>query len=109
MLRRKIFAAIGWLMAFVIWTALLCFVDVQCIGPRESSVGLASLNRLFHGMTGVHMDLYVITDWLGLAPVAIGLGFAGLGLAQWIQRKKIRKVDADLDPLIKSQLLYQLS
>ena len=83
-------------MAFVIWTALLCFVDVQCIGPRESSVGLASLNRLFHGMTGVHMDLYVITDWLGLVPVAIGLGFAGLGLAQWIQRKKIRKVDADL-------------
>ena len=96
MIKRKIFSAIGWLVAFGVWTALLCVADVQAIGPGESAVGLASLNRFFHKMMGVHMDLYVITDWLGLVPVAIGLGFAGLGLAQWIQRKKIKKVDADL-------------
>ena len=39
------------------------------------------------------MTLYVITDWLGLVPVAFGFGFAILGLAQWIKRKHILKVD----------------
>lgn len=47
----------------------------------------------FHELTGVHMSLYVITDWLGLVPVGVGLGFAILGLIQWIKRKHILKVD----------------
>lgn len=81
------------LSAFVLWTLLVWFVDVRQIGPRESVVGFASVNGLFHHLTGVHMTLYVITDWLGLVPVAFGFGFAILGLVQWIKRKHIRKVD----------------
>lgn len=78
---------------FILWTLLVSIVDVQAIGPRDSSVGFATVNGMFHNLTGVHMDLYHITDWLGLVPVAFGFGFAIVGLIQWIKRKHILKVD----------------
>lgn len=85
--------ALGLLVAFVLWTLVLRHVDVQAIGPRGSAVGLATLNRLVHNLTGVHLSLYIITDWLGLVPIGVALGFACLGLAQWIGRKHLLKVD----------------
>lgn len=92
----RLWMAVGLLLAFALWTALVCTVDVRPIGPNASSVGLAALNGAFHRFTGVWMPLYVVTDWLGLMPVAFGLGFALLGLVQWIRRRTLFKVDADL-------------
>lgn len=84
------------LTAFVLWTVTLYLVDVQPIGPNGSAVGLATLNASFHALTGVHMTLYTLTDWLGLIPLAAVSGFAILGLAQWIKRKRLRRVDASI-------------
>ena len=78
---------------FVLWTVLVCFVDVRAIGPEGSSVGFATLNGFIHKLTGVNFGLYTITDWLGLVPIAVAFGFAILGLAQLIDRKNLRKVD----------------
>ena len=94
--KRYFFAAAGFLLAFALWTILLGVVDVQPIGPRGSAVGFATLNGAFHALTGANMKLYVITDWLGLVPVATALAFAVLGLVQWIQRRSLLKVDRDL-------------
>ena len=94
--QRSLCAAIGMLSAFLLWTAAIRFVDVQAIGPHESSVGFATINRFVHNLTGVHMSLYTLTDWLGLVPIASVLGFALLGLAQWIKRKYLLKVDYDI-------------
>ncbi len=94
--KKYLLAAGIFLAAFVGWTALVCLIDVRPIGPRGSSVGLSSLNGWFHALTGVHLWLYALTDWLGLVPIAVALGFAVLGLVQWIKRKSILKVDADL-------------
>ena len=91
--RRSFYWAGGLLIAFAVWTALICLLDVQPIGPNASSVGLATLNGAFHSLTGTHMTLYVITDWLGILPFLIAFGFAGYGLAQWIKRKSLRRVD----------------
>lgn len=91
---RKYFVAAGcFLLAFVLWTIAICLIDVRAIGPRNTAVGLATINSAVHRFFGVHMALYTITDWLGLVPIAVMLGFAVLGLVQWIRRKKIRKVD----------------
>ena len=84
------------LFTFVVWTIAICTVDVRPIGPNGSSVGFAALNGWFHELTGVHMTLYTITDWLGLVPIVICIGFGLLGLTQWIKRKSLRKVDADI-------------
>lgn len=93
---RKILIAICLLLSFTLWTVLVCFVDVQPIGPQNSSVGFATINGFVHHLTGINMSLYTITDWLGLVPVIVGLGFALLGLVQWIQRKNILKVDHNI-------------
>ncbi len=85
--------AIYMLIAFVMWTAAICFVDVQKIGPQESTVGFAAINRFIHNLTGVHMSLYTVTDWLGLVPLMFVIGFGTLGLIQWIKRKHLLKVD----------------
>ena len=93
----KIFAAAAFfLIMFVIWTALVQTVDVKLIGPQSSSVGFATINGCFHKFTGVHMDLYIITDWLSLIPACFIIGFGLLGLIQWIKRKHILKVDFDI-------------
>ena len=93
---KSIYLSLGLLTAFALWTGLLCFVDVAAIGPRGSSVGFSSLNGWFHELTGANMALYVLTDWLGLVPIAVALGFAVLGLIQWIKRRGICKVDKTL-------------
>ena len=93
---KKYVLALALLVAFILWTVALCYVDMQAIGPRESAVGFAALNGFVHRLTGVNMTLYAITDWLGLVPVAFGFGFAILGLSQWIKRKNILKVDSDI-------------
>ena len=89
-------SALGLLAAFALWTLAIRLIDVQAIGPQGSIVGFATLNSFVHNLTGTHMTLYVITDWLGLVPVAFGFGFAALGLAQWIKRKSMLKVDGSI-------------
>ena len=93
---RKVWAGIAALVAFTLWTVLVGTIDVQPIGPENSTVGLATVNGFFHDLTGVHMILYTMTDWLGLVPVAVGFGFGVLGLCQWIKRKKLWRVDGSI-------------
>lgn len=96
MKKRNFCIALGLLAAFVLWTIAICQIDVQAIGPQDSTVGFATLNGFVHDLTRVHMQLYTITDWLGLVPVAFIFGFALLGFIQWIKRKHILKVDGSL-------------
>lgn len=88
--------SLGCLIAFVLWTIAVYTLDRQPIGPCDTVVGFAGMNGWAHHLTGVCMPIYTITDWLGLAPVAIGLGFAILGLCQWVKRKHILKVESNL-------------
>ena len=94
--RRKLCIATCVLLAFLLWTAAIKFVDVKGIGPQASSVGFATINRFVHNLTGVHMFLYTVTDWLGLVPLGFVMGFALLGLIQWIKRKHLLKVDRNI-------------
>ena len=91
--KKNLYFSIGMLAVFVLWTVLIQYIDVRDIGPHNSSVGFSALNGFVHATTGVHMTLYNITDWLGLVPVTFALGFATLGLIQWLKRKSIKKVD----------------
>lgn len=94
--KKTFFVGVSLVLSFVLWTLLVGFVDVREIGPRESSVGFATLNRFIHKLIGVNMSLYTVTDWLGLVPVGVAFGFAVLGLIQWIKRKSIAKVDCNV-------------
>lgn len=91
--QKNFYRGAYFLIAFVLWTVLLRFVDVKQIGPQNSKVGLATINQFVHNLTGTNMTLYNITDWLGLAPIFFAMGFGVLGLLQWIKRKSLKKVD----------------
>ena len=93
---KSFYQAGGFLVAFVLWTLAVKFMDVRPIGPLGSEVGLGALNGAFHAMTGVHMGLYTLTDWLSLVPLVTVLAFGIQGLSQWIRRGDLRKVDPDL-------------
>ena len=96
-MKRKSFLTGGiLLLGFALWTILIQTVDVQPVGVNGTSVGFAAVNTWFHRMTGVHMGIYTITDWLGLVPIAICMGFGILGLMQWIRRRSVVQVDKDI-------------
>ena len=84
------------LLAFVVWTVLIRTMDVRPVGVNGTNIGFAAVNTWFHRLTGVHMGLYTVTDWLGLVPIAVCVGFGLLGLDQWIRRKSIARVDRDI-------------
>ena len=94
--RKRMYIAAILLAAFLLWTLAVSVVDVQAIGPEGSIVGFAAFNGAMHALTGVHMALYVLTDWLSIVPICIKLGFASLGLAQWVRRKSLAKVDRSI-------------
>ena len=95
-IRKSFIVSMCLLTAFVLWTVAICFVDVRAIGPQSSSVGFAGINGFVHNLTGVHLGLYTITDWLGLVPLFVCMGFSIFGLIQWIKQKSICKVDYDI-------------
>lgn len=94
--RMLLILAAGFISAFACWTAAVSLIDVQPVGPQGSSVGMAALNIAIHSLTGVHMTLYILTDWLSFIPVCFAAGFALLGLRQWIARRSLHQVDRSI-------------
>ena len=90
-------------VAFAVWTALTQIVDVQPVGQNGTSIGFSTFNCWFHNLTGVHMSIYTITDWMGLVPIFICLIFAGVGLVQLIKRKSLFKL------IIKDEFIKYLN
>ena len=96
MKNRKLITAFSLLLSFVIWTLLILTIDVKPVGVNDTDIGFAILNTWFHKLIGVHMSLYMITDWLSLFPLSVCSLFAGIGLGQLIKRKSLKKVDKDI-------------
>lgn len=94
--RKHIVTGIILLAVFVFWTVAVMTIDKAPIGPEESVVGFSGINGEFHKLTGLNTALYKLTDLLELIPLGI-CGLLGLlGLSQWIHRKDLLKVDADI-------------
>lgn len=93
---KRIIIGIALIAVFAVWTMLIQFVDVQAIGVNETLVGFATFNGWFHKLTGVHMTLYVVTDWLGLVPVFVCMFFGGVGFIQLVKKRSLLKVDLDI-------------
>ena len=81
---------------FALWTLLIQTIDVQPAGQNGTDIGFAAVNLWFHGLTGVHMTIYTVTDWLGLVPIFICMIFGGVGFIQLVRRRSFFKVDADI-------------
>ena len=94
--KKGFLTAAALLALFILWTVLIQTVDVRPAGQNGTDIGFAAVNLWFHRLTGVHMGLYTVTDWLGLVPVAVCAGFGILGLFQLIRRRSLLRVDPDI-------------
>ena len=94
--KKLLFAGSIFIVTFIIWTLLIQKIDVRPLGANGTNIGFATINCWFHKLTGVHMMLYTITDWLGLIPIFICMIFGVMGLIQLIQRRSVLKVDYDI-------------
>ena len=94
--KRNLLTGVGLISAFALWTALIRCVDVQAVGQNGTKIGFAAFNVWFHQLTGVHMIIYTVTDWLGLVPIFICLCFGTLGFVQLVKRRSLLRVDMDI-------------
>ena len=96
MKKGKIMSAVICTILFAVLIVLVKTVDVQQIGPEETSIGFAGINKAMNEATGLNMTLYKITEVLGLLALAVAGCFALLGLVQLIKRKSFAKVDPEI-------------
>ncbi len=92
----KIINCVGIVLVALIYTVLVAKVDVKPIGPENSLVGFAKINRYFANLIGTNMLIYKITEYLGYLVVSFVLIYALIGLVELIKRKSIKKVDKEL-------------
>jgi undecaprenyl-diphosphatase len=95
-MKRRFFLGVLFSLLFTFWTLLVKFFDVSAIGPNGSLVGFASINAYVHGLFGVNLGLYELTDVLSLIPLGIVVYFALLGLCQLIKRKDFKKIEGNI-------------
>lgn len=103
--KRNLFLSIFFTVISVVYTLIVKNIDVKAIGPNNSSVGLSSLNNWFKNLIGINMDIYKLTEILGLCTFVI-VGIYGVtGLIMLIKRKSLFKVDREI---ISLGVLYVL-
>lgn len=91
--KKKFILTVVLFILFAAFTVLTAKVDVKPIGPKESEVGLASLNQFVFQLSGVNLFWYHLTDWLGVIAVLTAVGFAVLGMYQLVKRRSLFQVD----------------
>ena len=95
-LSKSFIVGIVLLVLFAVFTAIVKFVDVSNIGPLDSSVGLAHLNKAAFNFFGVSNVWYYITEILGILALLVAAAFAILGFVQLIKNKSIKSIDYKL-------------
>jgi len=96
MRKKNIIISIVLIILSVLFTELVKNIDVKPIGPNESLVGFADINRLFHNLIGSNMIIYKITEFLGYIPIVMALVYVFIGLKELIERKSLLKVDREI-------------
>lgn len=93
---KNLVLSLVFISLFIIFTFMVIVFDVQPLGESGTVVGFSHINGTFHSLTGVNMDLYFVTDWLGLVPLIVCLVFGVVGCYQLVSRKSLLKVDCDI-------------
>ncbi len=81
------------LVIFILFTALVRFVDVRPIGPEGSSVGFAGVNGAAAESLPFNAAWYGAAEGIGYAALLVCAGFALQGLWQLIKGKSLKAVD----------------
>jgi len=94
--RGALGAGIILLLLFITFTFVISQIDVQGIGPGGSLVGLSSVNSFARDLIGSNSLCYTVSEWLGYLSLLVAALLCVVGLAQWISRRSLAKVDREL-------------
>ena len=94
--KKNVIVSICLIMLSIIYTILVKYVDVAPIGPKASSVGFSTLNKLVFNFFGRSNIWYNITKVLGMISILIALFYALLGLYKLIKNKSILEIDKEI-------------
>lgn len=78
----------------ILYTLIVKFIDVEAIGPKNSEVGLATINSLL--TFKYNKVFYIISKIAGYIPFLIILIYAFIGFLQLLEKKSLFKVDREL-------------
>ena len=81
---------------FLLFMILVKFVDVQPIGPMNTTVGFATVNGFFQKLIGTNDIFYLISKLCGAICILTAVLFAGIGGMQLYERKSLMKVDKNI-------------
>ncbi len=98
-IRHFLGMSFAFLVAFVLFTLAVYFVDVKPIGPHQSEVGLATMNRAVHEAIGIHDTAYTISKLVGYLCFAVCGFFGAIGAMQLFMTRKLASVDGDIRAL----------
>ena len=77
---------------FVLFTVLVCKLDVKAIGPQGSSVGFAGINGLVAKMFPYSGTFYKVSKLLGYLAILVCVFFAFMGLLEFLRKKNLGSV-----------------
>lgn len=80
----------------LIYTLMVKFINVEAIGPQESSVGFAFINGPVAKALEVSLSWYEVSEVLGYLALGLAALMGVIGLWQWISRKSLLKVDPEI-------------
>jgi putative membrane protein (TIGR04086 family) len=78
---------------FVVYTLAVKFVLVAPIGPNDTNVGLAPLNKAVDDMLGLNMTIDKFTDIFLYAAILLAFCLGLYALRQAIEGKSLMKID----------------
>ena len=74
---------------FIVFTVLVCKLDVKAIGPQGSSVGFAALNGAFAKLFPYSGTFYKVSKLLGYLAILVCAFFAAMGVLEFIRKKSL--------------------
>ena len=98
---KKCFITSGILfIAFIVFTYAVTVCDVQPIGPQNSKVGLATINKAVADALQYNDLCYKLSEVMGYIAISTVIIFGLFGLMQLFIKKGFKNVDKDLYALL---------
>ncbi len=91
--RKCVTISIILLVIAVIYTVLVKYVDVKAIGPGDTKVGFAIMNKWFKDLIGYNKLFYTVSKYAGVIPFGFCAYYGLMGLIELIKKKSFKKVN----------------
>ncbi len=94
--KNHLIIALIFVLAAIIYTILVKFVDVKNVGPLNSAVGFASLNVMIYDTLPYNHLAHKLSDYISYASFVLVALFLIIGFIQLFKRKSLLKVDGNI-------------